>query len=467
MEPVRSNGTVVRDIPWIDGAGSGNDLLLYLVTSANTIPPWGTNVRLRDQELRKFYKRESYLSGTVYSITARYASFKWTLEGPTRQMALIHRMLHGCEHGKGWEFLMVPTVKDYLTQDNGSFIEFIRSEDSWKAPVIQLNHLDSARCFRTGNREVPVIYTDIFGGMHRMKWYQVYDLTEYPDPDERFRGYQECGVSRLLTVAQKIFDEETWEAERFSGRNPDRVHMVSGIQQQRIENILKIDQNRSDQEGYARYQIPSIVAALDPNANLKHEEIILRGAPDGYNKTEDIRWYTIALALAFGIDPQDIAPLPGGNLGSSQQSRTLHQKGRGKGPAMFMTAVQHMMNFHGVMPQTVQFKYQEQDIEEDEQLTDLKWRRTQMYRMLMGSGQETPILPPEVIRQMMRDNGDLREEYLNQMGEQDLTPSSALVSEEKPGRSVPPVTRIIEAPPLQPPQPAQPAPASHPNGQQP
>lgn len=453
--------SVVVQPPLFDGFGFGGgvtgDIYLYLATSADDIPRWGTNVRTRDRMLRDFYKTENYLSGTVFGTSSRYSSFKWELHGPERMCNIMHRVLHASEHGRGWIHLMMTVVKDMLTQDNGGFIEIIRAEDSASSPVLQLNHLDSARCQRTGNWDTPVIYIDIYGSMHKMRYYQVIDVTEYPDPTERMRGYQECAVSRLLTNAQKMRDIAVYEREKVNGRNPASVHFVGGIPQQRIDNLLKLAQNREDQYGNLHYMVPPIMAALDQTARISHEQIDLRSLPDGYDKKEDFSEYIILLALAFGLDPQDIAPLPGGNMGSAQQSQVLAQKGRGKGPALFMSNIEHIMNFHGIMPKTVQFKFEEQDDAENEARTNLQWRRAQMYKLYatptkLGPGQPgaaqamsgtgniqssanssgagDSILPVAIIRQMMRDNGDLKQEYLDAMGESDITPAIDLSSDD-------------------------------------
>lgn len=444
--------SVVQQMPLFGGVAPTGDIVFYLAGVADDIPAWGTGVRDRDYKLREFYKSESMLSGTVFGTTSRYASFKYVLSGPERQLNIMQRVLHNSEHGYGWKKLMVKVIKDYLTQDNAGWIEVIRTDNSYKAPVIQLNHLDSARMQRTGNWEEPAVYTDIYGGMHKLKWYQVLDISEYPDPDERMRGYQECAVSRLLNDAQKMRDVSVYEREKFSGRNPTSVHLVGGIPQQRIDNIMALEQNRSANIGNRRYMVPPMIAALDQTSRISHEEIVLRGSPDGWDKAESFKEYVILLSLAFGLDPQDIAPLTGGSLGSSQQSATLAQKGRAKGPALFMSTIEQIMNFHGVMPASITFHYMEQDVAEDEALTNLRWRRTQMYSMLAKptktgtpgaataagankpaqSGDGEPIVPVKIIRQMMRDNGDLKQEYLDALGETDITPTTDLTSDDKP-----------------------------------
>lgn len=445
------NSSVVQQLPLFGGVQADN-MVLYLAGAADDMPAWGTGVRTRDKMLREFYKTEPFLAGAIYGTVARYASFTYVLSGPERQVGIMQRILNNCEHGLGFEKLMIKVEKDNLTQDNAGILECIRTEDDARAPVIQLNHLDSARCQRTGNWETPIIYTDIRGGMHKLKWYQVYDIAEYPDPDERYRGYQQCAVSRALIGAQKMRDVALYEREKFSGRNPTEVHFLGGIPQQRVENILNLERNRAEEAGQRRYMVPPIIAALDQTTRVTHEAVQLRGSPEGWDKAEDFKEYIVLLALALGVDPQDIAPLTAGNLGSSQQSAVLAQKARGKGPNLFMTTIEHMMNFHGIMPASVTFHYKEQDDAENEAKTNLAWRRAQMYAMLAkpispnstgtpgsataqgdqaGGGAAEGILPARIIRQIMRDNGDLKQEYLDSLGEPDLTPRSDLSSDEK------------------------------------
>lgn len=425
------NGSVVKDMP-NNGAIPGDAIVLWLASAADEIPVWGSNMKYRDAKLREFYKREPFLASSIYSVAARRASYRFTLKGPERQRHIIHRILHNSEHGRGWLALMVPFVKDVLTQDNGAFMEMIHTErDNPASPVVQLNHLDSARCMRTGNWDTPVIYTDLFGGAHELKWWQVIHYTEFPDPDERFRGYQQCSVSRLLLKAQTVRDTEIHDQERASGRDPSTLHLVVGIPQERLDNLVKLAQNKADNQGLTHYMGSPIIAGYDPTARLAYERIDLKSVPEGYKPDEYLRWYTLLIALAIGVDPQEIAPLPGGNLGSAQQSTVLRDTGRGKGNALFMQGMEHIMNFHGIIPQTIEFKYQEQDIAENEQLTMLRWRRMQMHRLASGNGTQEPILPANIIRQMMRDDGDLQEEYLEALGEQDLTPTTTQSSSDK------------------------------------
>ena len=427
--------SVVTQLPLLNGWwGGANNIVLQLAQVADDIPAWGTRMRERDSKLREFVRQESFLQSAIWLTTARYASFKFVLEGPERQVNIMHRILHNSEHGRGWQAMMLRALKDRATQDNGYFIETLRVEsNNPTSPIVQLNHLDAGRCMRTGNWETPVLYTDLKGGVHELKYYQVIYGSEYESPDERMRGYQECAVSRVLIKAQKARDTDIYLREKIGGRFNRQVHLVTGIAQQRIIDQLAVQENQEENAGLLRYSPGVIIAGLDPSARLGYQRIDLASLPDNWDLDSAMRWYVIEVADAIGVDPQDIAPLPGGNLGSAQQSQVLSRKGRGKGPALFISEFEHIMNFHGIMPNSIAFRYQEQDLEEEEQRMMLDWRTAQIMNLLtkpQAEGAE-PVLDVKIARQLLHDRGFLSDKYLEAMGEADVINTVERISDQK------------------------------------
>ena len=412
-----NNRTVVEQ-PKLPGFGLGTDTIIFaLANIADEFPTWGTYGWARDRMLREFVPQEPMLAGTMYQTSGKYASFGYTLEGPLKQIHFMHSVLQQSEHGMGWIPFWLRTLQDYFGQDNGAFPEIVKATTDEATPTVQINHLDSAKCRRTGRWDEPVIYRDINGQDHTLKYWQVIDLTEMPSPKQEHRGLQLCAVSRVLAQAQELRDISIYNREKLGGRNPRSIHLVAGVQQRSIDDTIKLLQTQAANMGLQRYITPPIVASVEPLARVTHEQIDFASLPDGFNKEESMRWYVDYLALCFGIDPQDLAPLPGGNLGTAQQSQVLAQKARGKGAALFMRNVEHQFNHHGVMPRTVTFKFGEQDSAENELKTQLKWRRAQMYKLYFDVG-----VPKDVLFRMMNDEGDLADEYLEVLGITDLTP---------------------------------------------
>jgi hypothetical protein len=123
------------------------------------------------------------------------------------------------------------------------------------------------------------------------------------------------------------------------------------------------------------------------------------------------RQYIIELALAFLADPQDLAPLSGGHLGSGAKSITLAQKGRTKGPDLFMSDVEYVMNYKGLIPASLTLKYGPQDESADQEKVMIQWRHSQIVTQLITSGAVTP----KVAARMLVDWGDLKPEYMAEM----------------------------------------------------
>lgn len=423
--------SIVRQPPLNTGMSAGfgdGSYVLWLAQVADEIPPWGTYIIERDIKLREFWPTEPTLASAMFTTAAMYASFDWSLEGPTGLCNIVRSIIHNSEHGQGWNQLIIKTLLDYWSQDNGTFIEVIRTADSASAPVMQLNHLDAGRCRRTGRWDTPVIYWDMYGAMHLLKWYQVIEMTDMPSPIERMRGYGTCAVSRVLRQAQTAKDIGVYKREKVGGRWHKAIHLVSGVGQKMIEQTMQKQNIESDNQLVSRYSLPIILATTDPSAPVTHQQIDLASLPDNFNFDEEMRWYVIYLALAFGQDPQDYAPLPGGNLGSAQQSKVLAQKAHGKGPRLFMRNLEHLFNFHGIMPRTVTFSFDEQDLSEDTERTMLMWRRAQILSLLTtpggkGMGQpgaptQEPVLNATTARKLLVKWGDLPEDYLADYGEQ-------------------------------------------------
>lgn len=433
VEPV-VNG-VVKQAPDGEGVFLG-DYVLMFASLGDEIPAWGTAPRERDRKLREFFTQEPILHSAVFNTIARYVAFGWDLKGPERMVNMTERMLHGLEWGKGWQPWCTKFLLDAFTQDNGAFSEVVRTDDSPDAPVVTLKHLDSNKCIRTGRALEPVIYYDRDGVGHTLKWYQIIEYTEFPSAIEEARGMQYCAVSRLLKAAQIIRDITVYKREKIGGRFNREIHLVSGVQKRTLDDAIRQHSAEADSQGLVRYLQPLVIAALDPTSQVSVASIALASLPDGFDEDTAMKWYVNQLALAFAADYQDFAPLPGGNLGSAQQAETLHMKSRGKGPRLFMSSLEHIFNFHGIMPRSVTFTFGDQDVAEDTQHARMRLLRAQERAARITSGE----ISPSVARQIAVDCGDLDKKYLGELEAYDDEKEQQLEEQAKlklpaPGRN--------------------------------
>jgi hypothetical protein len=154
----------------------------------------------------------------------------------------------------------------------------------------------------------------------------------------------------------------------------------------------------------------------------------MKSLPESYDYDAELKWYIASLALGFGRDYQDFAPLPGHGIGTATEGEILHMKARGKGPAAFMSMIEEAFNYRGVMPRTVTFSFDQLDIVQEQSEAQARKTRAESIEIWVNSG----VITPQVARQIMLDDGDLKLEYVKSMGEEDITPTVPLGSGEKP-----------------------------------
>src|SRR3990167_1242211 len=441
LEAIRRS---IQAVPGVYDSPGAGDFTLFIASAADAIQPWGRNWQLRDRELRAFWPTEPVLAGTVTSTAMARASYSFKLDGPPRTVSRVMDMIQNADRGQGIVSLMIKTNHDLLTEDNGAFWEVVRAADGPDAPVIGLEHLDAAHCVRTGNPEFPVVFTDPRNGkLHRLAWYQVVTWAERPSPITLYNGMQYSALTCILRASQLMRDTLINRHERAAGRYTRAIHFVGGVASSKIDDIEKREQERSDNLGLARHMQPLIIASLDPSKPVTTATLDMAALPEGFDLDKEVRWYIAELALAFGGDYQDLAPLPGGNLGTSAQSEVLNRKSRGKGPAVWMKTVLHKMNFHGLLPRSVTWEFDERDIASEQEDSDLLKTRAEADEIRINSG----VLTPLIVRQQMVDAGDLKPEYLALLGEEDVTPDTTLTDESgqdaADGVEAQPVTEMV------------------------
>lgn len=409
-----------------------NDYVIWIGTIADAILPWGVAPKQRDQQLRSFYPTENFLMSTVSTIAGRNAAFSWKLEGSEALVTVAKKMLLNANKGLGWESWVEKMSTDLDTQDSGAFTEIIRSKpNDPNAPVINFAHLDAARCYPTGDPETPLIFRDRLDRFHALKWFQIYHHLASPAPHENFAGplygLQFSSVSKVLKAAQIIKSISTYQEEKLSGRNESAIHLIRGIDVKKIEDALTQSRIMADSQGLTRYMRPAMVGSHNPEADVGHDTIELASLPPNFDLEVTMKWYISAMALAFGVDFQDLAPLQSSNLGSGQQSEVLHMKSRGKGPALWQKHVEHFMNESGVLPKGVTFLFDEQDMQAEKEEQDMKLSRATERQLRIASTE----IDADTARQLALDAGDLTQEQYDDLGKRAAEQKAQADAEKK------------------------------------
>lgn len=434
-------------------------LILQVAITADEAPTWWAPDR--DLYLRSFWRGEPFLASAIYSLCARNAGFRWEIEASDEiQKQHAIRLLDTAEFGEGWSELVLKVSEDLYTQDNGGFIEVIRparakvngkvyraiarrhrrSQDiDWFAIMnrfgglkqvtpeqvsdspldlpIGLAHLDANKCTRTGEPDKPVRYMDRYGMEHDLMAWQVITLADMPSPIEEMHSVGFCMVSRVLRLAQTIRDWQIYRQEKISGRFARAVHLTN-VDADLISDAIEKAMARADELGMFRYTQPIVTNTLDPSARPEIATIQLASLPDGFTEDEAMRWYVAALALAAGEHYSFFAPMPGRRLGSAREVEVQERQARGKSSRLWMEAITTKFHNACIFAPGCKLVFKEKDPEEQAANEAAAARRAETRSLRIASGEITP----EIARQIALDEGDLKPDYLQELGETDVTP---------------------------------------------
>jgi hypothetical protein len=413
----------------------------------------------RDRFLRDFWKSEGTLSSAIYSVASRNAAFGWELFGSKDEVEASQQLLQAADFGGGWQQLITKITEDYLTMDNGAFMEVIRPAkvnvngkpypvltdmfskvdtnglyvdggktiefstkeyDVYDSPLdlpIGIAHLDSGRVTRTGNRDIPYVYRDTDGYEHKLRWWQVVDFVDMPSTDTEMNGVGFCAVSRAFRFAHIAQSMSIYKDEKLSGKFNRAIHITNADPDVLNDQIMEA-QRYGDNQGLVRYTQPVVATTFDPTTIPSVATIDLAGVPDGFTEEGTMNWYIAILALALGVDYSFLAPLPGKGLGTASQSETMARQARGKSSRLFMDMIMSALNFRGILPPSVQFRFVERDTQQEMEEENVKQSRAKTRQIMIANGE----ISPQIARQIANDDGDLSGRYLEAMGEEDIVP---------------------------------------------
>jgi hypothetical protein len=362
---------------------------------ADILPPWG--LRSRDIALRKLYlaSHNTLVQGVISYLVHNTTACPWEIQGGRNLTYKFQELLQYAHFGDGWDGFLERVLTDYLTQDFGAVIEIIgrgNPDQPLRGEVVGISHLDSLRCAATGNWEYPIIYWPKRGGdMYRLHWTRVFRLVDMPSTDERAFGNGLCALSRAAGIATVQQMLGKYQVERLDNLPPSGIAAISGITDGQFTDAMAYYEAAQTKEGNVYWRNILRLIGVDPANPVKIEFTSFAQLPEQFDYEAYMRMHVNALALAFGVDPQDVWPLSGAALGTGAQSKVLHQKGQGKAPAEIRGKITRMVNLR-VLPESLEFEFKYRDKEADQQEAE----RAQVWVTTVNAA---PITPEQ--RQLM------------------------------------------------------------------
>lgn len=382
----------------------------------------------RDDTLRFTLHYESMWANAVYTAVSKTSSTSIEFRGSVPlQVKRIQELIRHADPGFGnrskTTFLQ-RHLRDYLMTDNGAFIEIIRSSPAVGSKIVGLKHLDSRRCRRTGDPDIPVLYRDGLNKWHEMKSYQVLCLSDMPDPSETYYGVGYCATSRAYRKIYEMSALETYVSEKVVGQRPLAIYFVNGVTQTQVETALDTAKVAAQGQGYSSYMGAAVMALVDPTTVANVAKIDLAGLPDRFDPVQERKNAYLVYADAIGIDPQDLDPelVVSRAVGTGSQSKVMDDKSSGKGLASWKDEFMYNIN-EFVAPDTVYVTFKEKDIRDLTAQAQLTSLRVQAVGVMI----QNQLVTAEQGRQMLVDANDIPSEFMKV----DLTTTVSMMDYDK------------------------------------
>lgn len=326
----------------------------------------------RDYALHQLYYNDHALifRSAVAGLVKRIQSTPWELSGDNA--ATYQPLLFDADLGAGWETFLSRLLLPFFRADVGGMMEIIgpgNPADPLIGPPSGIATLNTLCVQPTGDPVYPAIYHGS-GGWHKLHRTRVVQVADAVDSDhDGLVGYGDCALSRYAAAAMRDVHMSRY-IETFLDDKPlpgmlAMRGITEGQRDEKFEAMLR-ETARDDGGDYGRTMVFN---SLMPDQDIQIEHFAFSGAPEKFDFPAYTELNVKLVALALGVDIQDVWELTGGGIGTGTQSQVLAQKSRGKALGRLLKAVERTMN--QALPRGVDFAFQYQDENEDQARADL------------------------------------------------------------------------------------------------
>ena len=406
-----SQNLSVQSVPLgSDGMGGNIYLVSRLARAGETIYPWWST--MRDQQLRAFWKSVDYLAGAVYSMTSKMSAIPIQVVARDQSNRAHVReaqettdvLIATAGKGKGWVSEYSKFAEELTTQDNGVFVEIVGNGPPTGGIVgkpVSWNVLDSERCQRTGNSLWPAIYTDDYGGRHKMHFGRLFAQAQMESPDTFMMGVGFSSISRCVNVSQTLLDILVYKQEKLGSR-PHRQIVITqgGLDPRDLQSAFTAAENAMDSQNLSRYS-KVVIGGSQTVPQAAVQVVELSSMPDGFDENTSVTFGMAAIALAFGTDARELFPAM--SAGATRADALLqHLKQRGKGPGQILAMTENFFNLW-YLPSHLKFQADFQDDAQDRQSAEIKMVRANRRVQEASTG----TIDLRVMREQMVDDNDI------------------------------------------------------------
>lgn len=326
------------------------------------LPPWGS--RDRERALRGYYRNEysTLLQGAFSGLIKKVVATGYEIKGGRNTTRYWQDVLWDAQFEQGWGNFLSRFLLDYLRQDGGAYAEIIAPGDPLyppTGPAVGIAHLDSMYTWATGDPEYPAVYWSRLGKLHLMHRTRLLHLVDMPDGDQFNPGYGLCALSRAIAVVQRQLYMSRYIVSNLDDLPSPGMVIAQGITDAQWNVAWGKFRQQQSQDNMPDWGRVATLFGVDPSIEVKLENFTFSRPPEKFDFPVYVQIDIDEMALAIGVDVQDLRPLSSGNVGTAKQSEVLHAKAEGKAYGDILTGLERAMN--RVLPTSLEFSFKTHD----------------------------------------------------------------------------------------------------------
>lgn len=371
-------------------------VMRWAKTAEQNAPPYKTDSRRRDEWLRWFFRVEPHLAGVVSSVVTIDKNRGWFLTGGRNQVNYYQALLGRAENGGGWRRYIGKQSLAFYVTDFGFATETER--EGIPGRLVNLYHLDSARCRLLGGANSEISYTPSGGGVSQ-RWKAtdrvkvgggyVQTPADYfrgaslVSTDEAFLDLGYCAVSRCLELAQIMTALVQYDKEKLGAQAPKGILMLYNISEGQWANAMAA--RDAELKGKQREWfggVATIASSSLEQADLKL--IALSQLPDEFDRAMFVEFLMYGYALCFGYDSAEFWPKMRSGLSSGQEVGIQHAKATGKGGLDF--ALEYQTQLQNQLPDTIHYEFEQRDDQGELLAAQVNEQKAQVIEGLYTAG---------------------------------------------------------------------------------
>lgn len=366
-------------------------------------PAYRQDSRLRDQWLRKFWRRQPHISGIINSINLVDANRGWTLTGGRNQVYRYSALLHRAD-GVNWRYYARRASLSHWVTDLGSITESARTIEG--GPLADIYHVDSARCKMTGNVETPLLYSPKGGKDQHWRPEDFFRTTSLPSDDETYNGLGYGFISRGLDLVKLMVAVVEHDLEMAGARMPRGILFLQNVTEVQWDEAMDgrdEDARTTERRYFGGVMVIATEGMESPDAKL----VAISQLPQNFDLDTfmDQMMYGLALCAGYGVD--EFWPINRGVLGRGNEAETQERRSSTKGVSDFAKA--HEEALQKELPGALEFGYVERDLEGDLREAEVAqaWAEVSTTLYEAGLTEGAPMFSREEARSIMSTNSSI------------------------------------------------------------